>query len=918
MIHDLTSKQQQAVAYTDGPLLIVAGPGTGKTRVLIEKAIYLVNEREIGPNKILVCTFTIKAANELKERLRQRLGDSVENMQISTIHSFCKKMLETFPAHINFGNIFEVMDELDQFIFVNKNFWNFGLAKFHQEVDVSSLINFYNKATENNVDEEKLIEKLCGSDISEFEMAIAKSYKYYLSTLLNPDNPRVDFALLQREFYRLIKKNHDVLDEVRSMFDYILIDEYQDTNPIQDAIFRLISEPSYKVTAVGDEDQSIYGFRGASLENFRSFLQRYPHAEKMLLNENFRSSAQIVKTFDRFMKPHRTFTKGIVAMKDEFSAPILLESDTLQEEGENLAKFIRKLNKENNVDFADIAILFKSVRGHSQHIVEALEEKNIPYVVYGDSALLKENVVLDMLILLGLVNNYKFGDYDKKKLFRYNIIESRLLNLESQSIDKLKKGLDQYRLLEQVSNPKLSRWEIDEKNKKKLLKLKNYKRSVQRNEPSLLRQFYKLLDITGFHAKLFDQFNDQKELSLRLLAKLSNIINKFEANTGSHKFKSFLNHILNIPENKMEDTPQLDDKDVVKLMTIHQAKGLEFPVVIMGGITKRRYYTNEKDDENLLGIPKELMLNQSEFDQVAELRRSFYVGMSRAQRILVFSVIGKNRDNRSKYLNNIDNLQNPQAFNKNLDIHYEAPKEKTRLSFSSINIYLGCPFRFYLRSLIDFATPLEFFQSYGIIVHNCLRKMHLLIKEGEELNMAKMVEIVDMYCKDSVCIKKYRNELISDLWKYYMNSENFIEEVVDVELPYSYIDSDIVTTGKADLVIKDEEEDYILVDFKSRYKSGLEKLNVDTQLRMYNIALNNRYDKPIKKICAYTFKDNEKTFFNNSEQDLQATKGLISEVSEAIESKQFERKWNSNFCESQAGKCDFYYLCQRLEGEYEN
>ena len=154
-LQDFT-KRKEAIEYINSPLLIVAGPGTGKTTVLIEKVLFLV-KKGYDPNKILVSTFTNKSAEELKERLRKTLGDSVENMQISTIHSFCQKMLETFPEYHNFGNIFKVLDDLDQFIYVNKNIWNYGLKDHINEINVSDLINFYNKCTENNVSPSKLV-----------------------------------------------------------------------------------------------------------------------------------------------------------------------------------------------------------------------------------------------------------------------------------------------------------------------------------------------------------------------------------------------------------------------------------------------------------------------------------------------------------------------------------------------------------------------------------------------------------------------------------------------------------------------------------------------------------------------------------------------------------------------------------------
>jgi len=908
---NLNQKQKKAIEHIGSPLLIVAGPGTGKTKVLIEKIVYLVKEKEIDPNKILVSTFTIKSSNELKERLRKRVGDDVEGMQISTIHSFCKKMLETFPEYLSYGNLFEIMDELDQFIFVNKNIWNFGLKDYIKDIKVDSLINFYNRATENDVDPDKLIKKLKQINATKIDKDIAKSYKIYLANITDPINTKLDFALLQREFYHLLVNHPEVLEKVRDMYDYILIDEYQDTNPIQDAIFRMIAEPNYNVTAVGDEDQSIYGFRGASLENFRSFLKRYPDAHKRILNKNYRSSVEIVETFDTFMKPYITFDKKIVAVKDNFCNPIVLKSETLKQEGDTIADFVEKLVKHHDVKYGDIAILFKSAKNHSKHIAKTFKEFEIPHVVYGDSALLSQNNVLDMLFLLGLVNEYEFNEYDKKKKFKRNILRSDILDLEDHSIEKLD-DVNQYCLFEQINDIKLKQFGICEKDRSKLIDLKNFKKSLKRNNINLLKQFYKILDITGFHAKLFKNFNDEKELELRKLALLSKVIHKFVENTGSSEFSTFLYHINTIPEKKMEDTPQIDDKNVVKMMTIHQAKGLEFPVVILGGITEKRYNFTE-DEDHLIDIPKELMLDKTNYDGAAELRRALYVGMSRAKKILGFSTIHGGRSKPPEFIDDIRRNTDEEKIDRNLDEHYEVPTEKKRLTYSSINTYLSCPFWFYLRDVINFETPIAYFQKYGIIVHSCLRKIHIEMKAGKQLSIRDIVKIVDTYCKDDDSKNKWRNELITDLWRYYQNTSNIIGDVVDVELPFSCIVQDIVTTGTVDLVMKNKNGDYEIIDYKARRKEGIKKMNVDIQLRMYNIALNEKYDKPIEKISAYTFKDNEQTFFSNEEKDINETKQFLRNISESIEAKEYERNWGSQFCETSAGKCDFYYLCKRLE-----
>lgn len=917
---NLTDQQRKAVEYVDGPLLIVAGPGTGKTKVLTEKVIHLV-ETGYDPNRLLVSTFTIKASEELKDRLRKQLGDKVESMQISTIHSFCQKMLQTFPEHHNFGNVFTVLDDLDQFIFVNKNYWNYGLRDFVKEIDVDELINFYNKCTENDVDPSELAKYYKKKGASDRDLAIAKSYQIYIGNLLNPNDTRLDFALLQREFYHLLMKNPAVVKIVREMYDYILIDEYQDTNPIQDAIFKLIAEPKYNITVVGDEDQSIYGFRGASIKNFRTFLNRYPGAKKLELEENFRSNKEIVNCFDKYMKPHRTFEKRIFTNNPDFSKPILLTGKTSEEEAKNILHCIKRLVANNNVKYEDIAILFKSVKFHSADIIDELEKEKLPFVTTGDSSLLTQDEIKDLIILMLYVNSYKPNDFQKQQLFDHDILASEFLDLKKETIDKLKDVVDIYDLLESFDYDKLQKLEIDRIEADKLMNLRNLKKQQTRNPVSQLRLFYKILDATQYHYRLFKKFLDSKDgstdIKIRNLAKFSTLIKKFEENTNSREFKSLLYHLSSIPESKMEDAASFEDIDAIKLMTIHQAKGLEFPVVIMAGVTNRRYNRNQQEEDFIIEIPKKLMLDKNEFDRGEEIQRTFYVGLSRAQKILAISTIDGKGNKPSQFIDEIgqDNFIGPEEFNKKFseEDHYEPIKEKTKLSYSAVSAYIDCPFRFYCRDYIGFQTPTDYYQVYGVIVHNSLKKLHILVKEGKKVDIQDIIAIVDLYCKDDESKKKWRDELITDLWNYYEKTSEFIKEVVDVELPFSYIDADLVINGQADLVIKNKDDDLEIIDYKSRYKEGLQRMNVDIQLRIYNMALQSKYGGEIKKISAYTFKDNTQTRFTNSIEDLGKTKRLVSTISDSIENKQFRRNWQGTFCQTRTGKCEFYHICNKLE-----
>ena len=907
----LTKKQQEAVEYLERPLLIVAGPGTGKTRVLTHKVLHLV-DKGYDPNKILVTTFTIKAAEELKERLRKKLGDKVENMQISTMHSFCQKMLQTFPEYYGF---FEPLDELDQFFYVNHVRNRYGAA----DSKAYELTGFYNKCTENDVDPEKLVDSLTKKGASDEHVAIARSYSRYIEDLLDPGNKRLDFAMLQREFYRLLKNNKEVLSRVRDAYDYILIDEYQDTNPIQDAIFRLISKPKYKITVVGDEDQSIYGFRGASIKNFRDFPDRYPEVKTIKLEENFRSNKEIVNAFDLFMKPHRTFQKTVFTKNPEFSSPILLSAETPEEEAEKLAEWIKKLVREHNVKYRDVAILFRSIKKQPLKIMEELEKQKIPFVIPKDEVLLEQDEIRDLLHLMSYVNSHTPNDH-QKRLFESDILESEYLDLNKETIKKLSSAAEGHETLESFDLMKIKELNLSKKDErvlKGLVHLKNRQSAKPENQSKIV---YKILEKTEYLARLFEKYEKQdvkSEIKIRNLANLSKIIFKIEKNTDySKNFNSLFYQLSTAPNNNIESLTA-EEIEAVKLMTVHKAKGLEFPAVILPGATHKRYNDNPQKESEMLEIPKELMLDKTDKDKGAELRRIFYVGMSRAQKILAVSTIDGKYRKPSEFIQRMgrETLASPEQFKKKFKDtdHYQATTEKTRLSYSSVSAYIGCPFRFFCRDYLGFETPIAMpYQKWGIIVHNALKSLHIQIKEGKKVKIQDIEKIVDRYYDDA--LPEWKDKLVKSLWNYYEKTPSLIKEVLDVEKPFSYIDSDLVITGQADLVVKNSNNEIEIIDYKSRQKKALESMTgIDTQLRLYNIGLKNNYDHPISKISAYAFEDNARKQVSNSPQDLDSTKKKVAKIKNSIENKKFKRNWKGPLCVTKSGKCEFYSVCNKLE-----
>ena len=392
---------------------------------------------------------------------------------------------------------------------------------------------------------------------------------------------------------------------------------------------------------------------------------------------------------------------------------------------------------------------------------------------------------------------------------------------------------------------------------------------------------------------------------------------KLKKNTNSKDFNSLFYHLDTAPNNDIESLT-VDEVDAVKLMTIHKAKGLEFPIVILPGVTRRRYNDNQQKDSKIFEIPKELMIDKVDMDKGAELRRTFYVGMSRTQKILAISTIEGISSKPSEFIDRIGRQKfvSTEQFKKTFkdSDHYQEITKKTRLNYSSISAYIGCPFRFFCRDYLGFETPIALpYQKWGIIVHNSLKSLHIQIKEGKKVKIQDIKKIVDQYCDDSIH-SKLKDNLPNSLWNYYEKTHTLIKEVLDVEKPFSYIDSDLVIDGQVDLVVKNNDNEIEIIDYKSRYKNALEMSGIGTQLRLYNIGLKNNYDQPISKISAYAFEDNTRKYFSNSPQDLDKTKEKVAKIKDSIENKKFKRNWKGPLCVTKSGKCEFYSVCNKLEG----
>lgn len=902
MANSLTHKQKEAIEHFKGPLLIVAGPGAGKTWVLVERVLYLINQKDVDPNTILVTTFTDKAANELKAKINKKLGFIAGEIHISTIHSFCHHILLSYPEIHDFGASFDVIDKDMEIMFLRNNLPELEISEYK----LPDVMDFFDRCSENRVDPDLLERRI--KDLypeNKTYLKMCRSYRKYLKLLI--EHNKVDFAGLQKNVLNLLEENPEVLEDMRGKIQFILVDEYQDTNPVQDKIFELIAYPENNICAVGDDDQSIYAFRGANIYNFIKFPEKYPDTRIVTLARNFRSTSNIINITEEFMNQYRQIKKEINPWRGEGNDIVLLKNIDEEDEARKIVELLKEMKEKKIIPhYGYVTLLFRSVRNHAGKIISQLKKEGIPYNIRGSGSYLKRDEIRTMLYLLSYADSStydgkfrpKWGKWWSRSLFGNEFLD---LNFKSQEI--IHEPDFQLEKLHSEDDFIRSGFE-DEQDISKLLSL-NQLRDKNR---SVLEVFYDILKISGYLERLTADRSDESDNKIFNLSKLSSIINKYNYLTLEPSIEDFLRFLYMLPRGKQYDEEILEDPRSLKIMTVHQAKGLEFPVIFICNVVKNKFPQRKRTSRDIVPIPRDLLMYDPE-EELQEERRLFYVAMTRAQDNLIIST-SKDATNKSTdyspFIRDIGVEKFADA-DSIVDMcrEREILKEPLNVSFSSINAYINCPFMYKLVYYYLFEYVSTSKQKYGEILHNCLNMLHILILNNQNVDMDIIKDIVDkcwtrIYETDQIDALN-KKKLEDNLHRYYLEMKDHMKEIISTEEPFSLFSEDILISGRTDLVMKNNLDELELVDFKSREEAGLLETQVELQLKIYDYALKEEYQ--FDKLCAYHFTSGDKTYFQS--EDNEDIKTLIENICNQIGREEFKRS-KTALCES----CFFNFLCK--------
>ena len=617
-INDLNKEQQEAVRKTEGPLLILAGAGSGKTRVLTTKVAYLIENMEVSPYNILAITFTNKAANEMKERLNLLVGEKANYIQVSTFHSFGLKILRENYEVLGYNSNFSIMDSDDTLSIIKKILKDLNLdTKIYNPTAIRHKIS----GCKNEIISPAEYDKYA---ISEFEQVVLKVYKKYEETLKR--NNAVDFDDLLILPLKLFKEHPSILEKYQQRFKYILIDEYQDTNEAQYILTKMISAKYRNICCVGDNDQSIYSFRGANYRNILNFEKDYKDATIIKLEQNYRSTSTILDAANSVIKHNKERKdKNLWSNKKEGEKISYFRAFNERDEAFYAIREIKKLIN-NGIDYENIAILYRT-NAQSRIMEEELLKENIPYRVVGSFYFYSRKEIKDLIAYLRLIHN----ENDNISLTRVINTPKRGIGLKTISNISLKADMNNTSMFEAITSGK----ELEFKDL--ILKLKEISKNL-----TLTELVEKILEVTGLKKELEDEKTLESEIRLENLEEFKSITKSFEEKNGVISLEDFLLEISLVSDvNEYKD-----NKNRISLMTIHSVKGLEFDYVFVIGM-----------EEGIFPHINSLMDNS----EIEEERRLCYVAITRAKEKLhlvnarMRTLFGKEQANpSSRFLSEID------------------------------------------------------------------------------------------------------------------------------------------------------------------------------------------------------------------------------------------------------------------------
>ncbi|HUW21251.1 MAG TPA: ATP-dependent DNA helicase [Candidatus Bathyarchaeia archaeon] len=889
----LNREQKDAVRYGRGPLLVIAGAGTGKTTVIVERIRYLITKRNIKPAEILALTFTDKAAREMEERVDQVLPYGYVDMWISTFHAFCDRILRDESIHIGLDPGYKLMGQAEAIQFLIKNLFKLDLDYFRPLGNptkfIHGLIGHFSRLKDEDVSPSEYLRwaqaqnsKIKTQNSTEKKqeaekyLELAKAYQKYEEFKIKEG--LMDFGDLITNVLRLFRNRKNVLTQYQKKFKYILVDEFQDTNIAQNELVMLLAGQKANLTVVADDDQSIYKWRGAAVSNVLQLRKNYPQMKVITLTCNYRSTQKILNHAYRLIQynnPDRLevkekINKHLEAIRQEKGNPVeLIFTNRVEEEADRVAETIKSLKLKNeSYSWQDFAILVRA-NNHAEPFIRALVRLGIPYQFLGPGQLFRCEEVKDLIAYLKLL--YNFED----NVAAYRLLSMAVFNLSARDLAAIvnfsrKMNLSLFEACEKIEEILVSAETKD--------KIRNFVGMVYRHLKLVSKKTagqiaYYFLEDSGLLKRLSDYKTVEEENKAQNIAKFFDRLKTYESDHEDASIQAvvdWINLSLELGESPLANNFDWSQEDRVNLLTVHSSKGLEFPVVFLVNLVSARFPTYKRQEQ--IPLPEELIketLPEGDY-HLQEERRLFYVGMTRAKDYLFLAAAkyygeGKREKKVSPFVfeslgedvaQKIISQRTPIEDLRQLSILDFAPQselkqqldsrsgrqEITYLSFSQIETFDTCPLQYRYRYIQRIPIPSSGAQSFGNSIHNTLRKFYQKIKEGQKPSPKKLISLLDKNWSSVGYLSKAHERRMKNHGKrlladFYQKGFNPQDKIKDLERLFKIkLVSDFSVGGKIDRI--DEVTGGIeIYDYKTGKVWDQQKVDASLQMTLYTLAV---------------------------------------------------------------------------------
>lgn len=908
----LTPSQRKAIEHDSARnLQLIACAGSGKTEVVARRVVHLLKpgrKDSLQPRNIVAFTFTEKAAAELKERIvtrtREALGDipGMAEMFVGTIHAFCLELLKSETAKYL---KYEVLNEVQQGLFVDRNSRASGLTS---SVDLKNVPLKRYRDTKNYITALSILRE-ANRDPKQLEgCTLLDGLDTYCALL--DRHSYLDYSSILEDAVAVLANDKDARRRLAERVKYIIVDEYQDVNPIQEAIVWSLHELGAAVCVVGDDDQTIYQWRGSDVGNILTFANRYSNADQISIEENFRSSKGIVETARPFIErntarlPKKMQPTG--AQTYDPGDIVALSFNSAEDEAEYIAKTAQSLrgvafkedDKERGLAWSDMAILLRSVKASAEFITTALHAANIPYVVTGMTNLFDTREVeaaRQLFYFMGDHNNVTRKDVEHAWQAADLGIDPAELRAALKTIETAKAAL---------AGEDQKRW----------------------GQYSIQRVFLNFLSDAGIREERVP--NGRGEVVFYNLGKFSQLISDFETIHFHSKpvdkydsFASFLQYRAAdaYPEGWQDN--QYANPDAVRIMTVHQAKGMQWPVVFVPALLKNRFPSKKAGGRNVWHLlPRAGIRGQARFEgTIEDERRLFYVAMTRSQKFLhlTWGPVNGNQmfQKRSEFW---DDILISTYVKRKAQTYAERPRMSPQpkagvanvvFSFSDLKYFFECPYQFKLRVLYGFNAPLHEALGYGKSLHDALAEVHKRAIEGDMATDADVPGLVDTHLHVPYAYPALRQTMeksAEDVLRNYLHDNKarlknieYSEKPVEINLG-----DGVSVIGRIDLVRRIDIGETTIVDLKSNERTQAEDVT-EVQLHTYALGYRELTGRNADYVEIYALEERRQKPRAVDDEFIDDVRARTKKAAEALRTDTLDPAPQADKC----GKCDFFGMC---------